>query len=180
MSTAEIREYIRSHSLRESVREISSTRLRELYGQNSLMLRTLGDRFQGTVDYQRTYFDEARGKEVMTEFAEFLEALREYDRKKDRSDWIDLVLEAGDILYQSIVLDLNHQGHEQYMDARAQMDYALNYVERELAKRGLSMGAVRKMARIKYGVRCWRKLRGLEPKAKSLEKRLCREELNHD
>jgi hypothetical protein len=176
----EIRDYISSTSLKDNVKAIYSLgRARPLYGANSVMLRTLGDRFQGANSYQRSYFDEFKGKEVMTEFAEFCESLRDYDNSRTKDNLIEIILEAGDLLFQSIVLDSRHKENRHYSAARNEMDKALLYVEDELIRRGLSMQTVKNIAKVKYGVRSWMVLKGLPSKNKDLEKQFCLEELSN-
>jgi len=175
----EIKKFIYPTNLEDSVRAIySSGRARPLYGNNSVMLKTLGNNFQGPDSYQKDYFDHFKYKKAMTEFAEFCESLKNYDNLQSRNNLIEVLLEAGDLLFQSVVLDLRHQGKTRYQNARSQMDKAMSYVAEELIKRGLSMDLVRKLARIKYGVRSFMIFKGLPPKNKDLEKRFCLEELN--
>ena len=175
----EIKKFIHLTSLEDSVRSIySSGRARPLYGDNSVMLRTLGDNFQGSDSYQKDYFDHFKDEKAMTEFAEFCESLKNYDNSQSRNNLIEVLLEAGDLLFQSIVIDLRHQGKTQHQTARSQMDKAMSYVAEELRKRGLSMDLVRKLARIKYGVRSFMIFKGLPPKNKDLEKNFCLEELS--
>ena len=174
----DIKDYINSTSLEDSVKVFYSFwKARPLYGPNSVMLRTVGDKFQGVTSYQKHYFDEFRGKEAMTEFAEFCDALKEFDTSKTRENLIEVILEAGDVLFQSIVLDLRYKENEQYSFARNQMDTALSYIKNELNRRGLSMETVTRIAKVKYGVRSWECLKELPSKDKDLEKQLCLEEL---
>ena len=81
-----------------------------------------------------SYFDYFRGERAMTEFAEFCQALRNYDTSQNPNNLIEILLEAGDILFQSLVLDFVHQGDPQYPAARTQMDRAMSHVEEELKK----------------------------------------------
>ena len=174
----ELRSYISSTSFEEVARVFySSGKARALYGENSVMLRALGERFQGADSYQRNYFDEFRGKEVMTEFGEFCEALRDYDNSQTNENLVEMILEAGDLLFQSTVINLRHKENPQYPAAREQMDEALLHVESELKKRGLSIETVNRIAIIKYGVRSYNCLKGLPVKDKNLEMKLCLEEI---
>jgi len=171
-------DYLKSATLEDAVNIFhSSGRVRPLYGRNSVMLRTIGDNFN--VDsYQRYYFDDFRRMKAMTEFAEFCDALKRFDILDDRERLLEVILEAGDILFQSRVLDLRHKENDQYRDARTKMNTAISYIRKELKKRGISMDTVVIISKIKYGIRSWRHLKGLAPKNKNLEKEFCLKRLS--
>ena len=55
-----------------------NTKRRSLYGYNSLVLRTFGNNF--SIDsFEEKYFDDHRGKVCQTEYAEVIEAMKNYD-----------------------------------------------------------------------------------------------------
>ncbi|MDP3991905.1 MAG: hypothetical protein Q8P79_00125 [Nanoarchaeota archaeon] len=174
----DLRGSLKSSRLENAVKVIYSVgrNPRPLYGNNGVMLRTVGENFAGPLSFQRTYYDDFRGKEVMTEFAEFVEAKEHYDKSKTRNNLIELVLEAGDILFQEVVLEERHREHERYKEARKTLNEALNYVKKELNKRGIELRVVKRLAQVKYGVRTWMIRKKLPTKNPDLEKQLCLEE----
>ena len=175
----ELRNSLLSSPLEKSVRTIYSLRdiARPLYGQNSVMLRTLGDNFDIN-SYSKNYFDEFRNKSAMTEFAEFREALDNYDSSSSSQNKLDLILEAGDLLFQRIVLDVRHRENPKYVLAKNELDNVMLYVGGELRKRGIPFEKVNQLAEIKYGIRSWMGVHNLPSKNKELEAKLCLEVLN--
>lgn len=175
---ADLRNSLKSSTLEKAVEVVCTSGAcpRPLYGQNSVMLRALGDNFN-PADYQRTYFDKFRGKEAMTEFAEFREALTNYDSSQSEQNTLDLFLEAGDVLFQSKVVDLRHKENPKYPLAKSQIGSAITFVQDELERRGLSFDRVQALARIKYGILSWNINNGLPPKNKTLVEQLCLEAL---
>ncbi len=173
----DLRDSLRLSTLEKAVELIYlNGTLRPLYGENSVMLRTLGNNFSFS-RYQHTYYDSFRDGEAMTEFAEFMQALADFDRSKTRDALVELILEAGDILYQSVVIDSKHRENPRYPEARDSIDSALGYVKKELENRGILFEKVRKLASMKYWIRGWMGTKGLPSKNKELEFQLCTEAL---
>jgi len=152
---------------------------RPIVGDDSVLMRTLGDDFKGPLSYKGTYFDEVRKKDVLTEFREFIDELLNYDASPSAVKKMDLYMEAGDILFQKAVLDLKHRENSFYPEVSGKFAVAISYVEEELSRRGLSIDSARRAAVIKYGVRYWLDTHGLKGKDEELEKMLCLEELEN-
>jgi hypothetical protein len=151
----------------------STRRARDLLGEEGILVRTLGANWGGPSHFESHYFDERRNAIVNTEFAEVLEALDIYDENPSRESEIELLLEVGDVLFQREITRLKHGDNESCGDVMGQIDSALDYIRRELEKRGLSFDKVEKFAEIKYGSRAWLGANGYKAKDKDLERKLC-------
>ncbi len=150
---------------------------RRLYGRNSLMVRTLGENFLGPDSFEEFYYDDFKGIRRQTEFAEFMESVKNYDLERSNDQKTDMILEAADILFQSIALDVWHNSRERYIEARKTLDGVLDYVRGTLHQRGVPLSAAKKIAQIKYGIRVWMLSKGFSPKNPQFEKRRCTREL---
>jgi hypothetical protein len=160
--------------LEEAVKEYLTIRKpHELLGEEGLVIRTFGLDFQVPAHYTKTYYDSRRRKEVLTEFAEMIEAIGDYDASPSLPTAVDLLLEVGDLMFQHTLLDLRHQEHPEYRVVAAMFEQALSYANNELEQRGLSIVKASQLAGIKYGLRNWRNKHGLEGKHKALELALC-------
>lgn len=165
-------------NLESKVKEIYSFRKpRPLIGDNGILMRTLGEKFIGPSNYEKTYFDDRRKENAQTEFAEFIEALEVYDSSHLEEDRVELYLEAGDILFQKEAIDLWHKNDPCYSEVNNKFTTALSYVEQELSRRSMSIEDAKRAAVIKYSTRSWLSSQGLKAKDKELEKKICLEEL---
>lgn len=148
---------------------------RALYGPDSIHERTMGADFNPPGSFKKTYFDKKRGKEASTEFAEFVEALENYDKDPSEENAMDLLLEAGDILYQEAVVRVRHEETQGVSDFKTLMDIAFEYMSKQLESRGLSLGQAREITEIKYSIRVWLAQQGYKPnKDNDLEFEMCR------
>ncbi len=161
-------------SLESTITSIYAHRApRDLNGSEGILVRTLGKNYQGPNKYEPQYFDERRGKNVDTEYAEVVEALEVYDKNPTRDNEIELLLEVGDIIFQREIIELKHKSHKDYTEVMRQFKLALDQINHELNKRKLSFERANQLVRIKYGVRAWLGANGHNPKDKDLEKQLC-------
>jgi len=165
-------------SLEESLRRIYVTRkLRNLLGEEGILIRTLGENFISPYDFKETYFDSKRGREVKTEFAESLETIKNYSEFPTQKNKVKLLLDIGDILVQKIIINLYHKENPYYNEVLEKINTVINFFKRKLEKMNLDWNLVRKLTEIKYGSRLWLKEKGLIVKDKKLEINLCLEEL---
>ncbi|MEK6928194.1 MAG: hypothetical protein AABX11_07205 [Nanoarchaeota archaeon] len=165
-------------SLEDSIKIIySSRKIRPLIGKDSIYMRTFGEDFVSPEKYNPEYLDERRGRKVKTEFAEIRESLNEYDKKPSQKNKIRLLLEVGDFIVQTIIINQFYSKDKLYFDINKTAQYVLNFLKLELKKRGFEIEMAEKLARIKYGSRAWLRKKGLPPKDKQLEESLCKEEV---
>ena len=168
-------------ALRESIGNLESTILtiystrkpRDLMGDEGILVRTLGQNYQGPNQFEPQYFDERRERSVNTEYAEVAEALEIYDRNPTRDNEIELLLEVGDIIFQKEIVELKHKDNENYTEVMKQFNVALDYITDELNKRDLSFDKAKQLVGVKYGSRAWLGANGYKPKDKDLERQLC-------
>ena len=174
----ELMNFLGSSSLEDYINIISPpTRCRPLYGKSSLITRTIGEGFSGPDSFTPTYYDSYKEAESETEFAEFIEAVKNYDANPIKDNLVHLVLEVGDLLFQRSVLDARHKTNPKYQEAVELIDIAINYSKQELERRNISLNLVTRLMNVKYGTRSWLNIRGFPTKNKELEQRLCIEEL---
>jgi len=161
-------------SLESTILTIYSTRKpRDLMGDEGILVRTLGQNYQGPNQFTPQYFDERREKSVDTEYAEVVAALEIYDKNPTRDNEIELLLEVGDVIFQKEIVELKHRDNENYAEVMKQFSVALDYVTEELEKRDLSFNKAKQLVRVKYGSRAWLGAKGYKPKDKGLERQLC-------
>ncbi|MEK6854820.1 MAG: hypothetical protein AABX73_01220 [Nanoarchaeota archaeon] len=173
-----LREYIQKSSLEDAVKTIYSTRKpRELTGKDGIIMRIFGEDFEGPQKYQSMYFDRRRNEKVLTEFAEFMEAVQIYDTNPSQENKAELLLEAADFLFQKEVVRMRHANHPLYNKSLSQMSRAFDYVIEQLNSRGVSANVAYNAAIIKYGARAWLGVHGMTAKDKDLERNLLLEQI---
>jgi len=174
-------------SLRKGVLDLHKIKKpRDLTGNQGILARTLGDKFKSPVDYNRTYFDKRRKGNALTEFVEFLIALKKYDKEKTQKNAVGVYLEVGDIVFQKEVAKIMHKNHPKYWEVIKKFDIAISFIKKELKKRGLSFAIALKLTKIKYRVMSWLGIHGFISKErerkkeyKDLEKKLSLEALKN-
>lgn len=162
-----------TESLEKSIKNLfKDRRLRDLLGEDGLLVRTVGNNFEGPDNFEPYYVDSKRGK-VLTEFAEAMDALKEADKDPGTDRDLDIVLEVGDVLLQKRIVELYYKDHESYEDVINKFDTALNYLNGCIEERKINPVAAEEMCRLKYGVRAWLGLNLYDVKKKEFETELC-------
>lgn len=162
-------------TLEESIQEIYKKREpRSLLGSEGIIMRTLGPRFnkEGN-NYVATYFDSRRKERVQTEYAEFIEACDIYDEDNNPYNAVDMLMEAGDILFQKAIIEKYHKRSQGYNQATNQFEKAITKVKQRLQKRKFSLKTAQKICEVKYGVRAWLAKQNLQSKNHELEEMVC-------
>lgn len=146
---------------------------RPLTGEDSLLVRSIGE------DKNSIYNDRRRGY-VKTELAEFDDALEQYDKNPDEENSLELLLEAGDMLFQKAVLNVFYKDEDDYDYVTRKINHAISYIAEEVEKRGFTMKMVEQLAEIKYSSRAERHIIrkktedwGMEAKHPEIEHELC-------
>ncbi|MBR9705993.1 hypothetical protein GOV14_03095 [Candidatus Pacearchaeota archaeon] len=161
-------------NLESAIETIYATRQpRNLFGEEGILVRTLGFDYQGPTRFQAQYFDKRRNQSVDTELSEVIEALSVYDNNPSTDNEVELLLEVGDIIFQRTVVNLRHKENEKYTDAIDKLDSALAYIKTELDTRNISFDKAEELVGIKYGTRAWLGQNNYIPKNKTLERKLC-------
>ena len=183
-SLEKLRGYIDTSTLEDSIETIYSLGSpRPLLGENSVVLRTFGDHFKGinrgqetsfeeVRAYQGTYFDTLKEEERPTEFAEYVDAVINYDKDNSEENRISVLDEVGDILCQRKVVEVRHGENEKYKEVMEIFDSLLGMIKEDLSGRGLNLDDAYRIARIKYACRSHLGEEGYNPKNKALERRL--------
>tara|TARA_Y100000310_G_scaffold129185_1_gene128341 strand:- start:5261 stop:6400 length:1140 start_codon:yes stop_codon:yes gene_type:complete len=157
----------------EMIYEINVRKPRPLVGEESILTRTLGDNFISPKNYEETYFETERKGQAKTEFSEFKESLKEYDKNPGEQEKLTLFMDVGDILFQAMIVKLKHQHNPLFNIVSQKFQVALGYVSTELRSRGLSVKTAKKIAETKYSIRAWLRQNGFIGKNKPLERQLC-------
>ncbi len=157
----------------EMIYEINVRKPRPLVGEESILTRTLGDNFISPKNYEETYFETERKGQAKTEFSEFKESLKEYDKNPGEQEKLTLFMDVEDILFQAMIVKLKHQHNPLFNIVSQKFQVALGYVSTELRSRGLSVKTAKKIAETKYSIRAWLRQNGFIGKNKPLERQLC-------
>lgn len=157
-------------SLDKAVKEIyPKRRVRPL---DDIIIRTFGKGLDSAFDKEQTFFDKDRKKYVMTEYAEFLESLRIYDKDKSLDNKVSMLLEIGDIIFQHKIVKQKYPEDKRFNKI---FNKAISYIKGQLKKRDIDFSYAERLAEVKYSLKAYLMKSGKLSKDPKLEKRLCKE-----
>ncbi len=172
-----LRKHLTNSTLEKAVVDFycGSLNPRPLFGDNSIISRTIGENFNGIERYNKIYFDKYRQDYAETEFSEFVTAFHNYSITHEDSDAIEMLLEYGDLVFQDIAVDLIYGLHGRHDEAKKLIGEALYYAKKSIESYGFDANTALELSKVKYGCRTFKKSNGRKVKDKETEKRFCEE-----